>query len=69
MERNEKPKELMRYSGLATQWMAMLLISVWAGYKLDHWIHLKALFLILLPVGSLSLSMWQLIKELNKPKK
>jgi len=59
-----------RYAGLATQWMAMLLVAVWLGYKLDSVTHWKLpLFLILFPLISLSLSLWQLVRELNKPKK
>jgi len=60
----------MKYAGLATQWMVMLLLAVWAGLKLDALLNLKMpLLLILLPLISLSLSLWQLIRELNKPKK
>jgi len=59
-----------RYAGLATQWMAMLLVAVWLGYKLDSVTGWKLpLFLILFPLISLSLSLWQLVRELNKPKK
>ncbi len=60
----------MKYAGLATQWMVMLLIAVWAGLKLDTLLNLKMpLLLILFPLISLSLSLWQLMRELNKPKK
>lgn len=61
---------MMRYAGLATQWMVMMGIGVWLGYKLDKLINWKLpLFLILFPLISLALSLWQLIKELNKPGK
>lgn len=60
----------MRYAGLATQWMVMLLIAVWAGYNLDKKTHWKIpVFLILFPVVSLGVSLWQLVREFNKPKK
>lgn len=60
----------MRYAGLATQWLAMLGIAVWGGYKLDGFIKMNIpLFLILLPLISLSFSLWKLVNELNKPKK
>ncbi len=60
----------MRYAGLATQWLIMLGVAVWAGYKIDRWANLKfPLFLILFPLISLSLSLWQIIKESNKPHK
>lgn len=60
----------MKYAGLATQWMVMLLIAVWAGLKLDAMLNFRMpLLLILFPLISLSLSLWQLMRELNKPKK
>ncbi len=65
----QTPNTTLRYAGLATQWMAMLLIAVWLGYKLDAWIGLKALFIIIFPLLSLGVSLWQLIKEFSKPKK
>ena len=70
MDADNKPNSGMRYAGLATQWMAMLLLAVWAGHKLDEKLNWKLpLFLILFPLISLALSLWQLIKELNKPQK
>ncbi len=65
-----KPQSMMKYMGLASQWMIMLLLAVWAGHKLDILTNWKLpLFLILFPLISLSLSLWQLMRELNKPKK
>ena len=61
---------MMRYLGLGTQWMAMLLLAVWAGYKIDQrtgWNF--PLFLILLPLIALGYSLWQIIREFNKPGK
>ncbi len=70
MKDNLKPLNGMRYAGLTTQLMIMLLLAVWAGHKIDKITNWKIpLFLILFPLISLSLSTWQLIKELNKPKK
>ena len=61
---------MMRYASLATQWMAMMLLGVWAGYKLDKKLNWRLpLFLILFPLISLAVSLWQLIRELNKPQK
>ena len=60
----------MRYIGLGTQWMVMLSIAVWGGWKLDQVIGWKfPLLLILFPLLALGVSLWQLIKEFNKPKK
>lgn len=59
----------MKYAGLASQWMVMLLLAVWVGHKLDNITKLKIpLFLILFPLISLSFSLWQLIKESNNPR-
>ena len=61
---------MMRYAGLATQWMVMMLIGVWAGYKLDGALKWSIpLFVILFPLISLAVSMWQLMKELNNSNK
>jgi F0F1-type ATP synthase assembly protein I len=66
----KQPQNMMRYAGLATQLMLLMLIGVWGGHKLDKLLNWKVpLFLILFPLISLALSMWQLLKELNKPKK
>ena len=70
MSEEKKPQNMMRYASLATQWMVMMLIGVWGGHKLDKLINWKVpLFLILFPLISLALSMWQLINELNRQKK
>lgn len=70
---NEKGRyhTTLRYAGLATQWMVLLLVAFWLGYHLDFkWIGWKfPLFLILLPLLALGVSLWQLIREFNKPKK
>ena len=59
-----------RYASLATQWMVMLLVAIWVGHKIDTFTAWKIpVFVILLPVIALVFSLWQLIKELNKPKK
>lgn len=60
----------MRYAGLATQWLVMLGIAVWGGHKIDGILKMRMpLFLIVLPLISLSFSLWRLVKDLNKPKK
>lgn len=58
-----------RYAGLATQWAVMLGLAVWGGLKLDQRLGIKALFVILLPVIALGYSLYQVIREFNKPKK
>ena len=59
----------MRYAGLATQWMVMLLAGVWLGYKLDKYIGWRfPVFLVLFPLIALVVSLWGLIKEFNNKK-
>ncbi len=74
-ERRKKMKSdgqqnTMRYAGLATQLMVMMLIAVWGGNKIDQWLHWKVpVFLILFPLAALGLSLWQIMNEFSKPKK
>jgi hypothetical protein len=66
--KNEQGKttNTLKYAGLATQWMVMLLIAVWGGMKLDKQFPMKVpLFVILLPVLALGISFWQLLNELK----
>ena len=59
----------MRYAGLATQWMVMLLAGVWLGYKLDSYLNWGIpMFVILFPLVSLVISLIGIIKEVNKKK-
>lgn len=66
----DKNREILRYAGLGTQWMVMLLLAVWAGWELDKKTGWKfPIFIIILPLIALIISLWQLIKAFNKPKK
>lgn len=56
----------MRYAGLGTQLMVLLGLGVWGGLRLDSWLHLRALFVILLPLLALVFSLMQLYRNLNK---
>lgn len=70
MDTGRQPQNMMRYAGLATQWLAMLGIAVYAGYKLDKKLNWTVpLFIILFPVAALAFSLWQLVNELGKSKK
>jgi hypothetical protein len=70
MTETNKHNDTARYAGLATQWLVMLLAAVWIGHKLDKLTGWRfPLFIITLPLAALCFSLWQLIKEFNKPKK
>lgn len=66
----KKYNNTLRYAGLATQWMALMLIAVWGGYELDKITGWNIpVFVIVFPVIALIYNLWQVIKEFNKPKK
>lgn len=68
---SDSPKKYataMRYAGLATQWMILLGLGVWGGIALDKRMGFKALFVVIFPLLALGVSLWQLIKSLNKDK-
>lgn len=69
-DNKQSNKELLQYASLATQWLVMLGLAVWLGIEIDKQISEKSrLFTILLPLLALTLSLIQLIKKFNKPKK
>lgn len=70
MSEPDKKMSAMRYVGLGTQWMVLLLIAVWGGYKLDELTGWKfPVFIVSLPLIALCVSLWQLIKEVSKTRK
>lgn len=59
----------MRYLGLGTQWMVLLLLAVWGGMKADDTLQWRfPLFTVLLPLVALIYSLWKLIQEFSNPK-
>ena len=75
METNpEKPKEpkkrlndYARYSGLAFQMLAIILIGVFAGVKLDEWLSIKfPVFTLVLTILSVFLSMYFAMRDFLK---
>lgn len=58
----------MRYLGLGTQWMVLLLLAVWGGMKADDELQWRfPLFTVLLPLIALIYSLWKLIQEFSNP--
>lgn len=59
--------EYIKYSGLAFQMAALILLGYWLGGKLDKWLDLSIpIFTIILILVFLSLSFYSLIKSLPK---
>lgn len=58
-----------RYSSIAFQMLAIILLGVYAGIKLDRWIHWnKPVFTILLSIISVVISIYFVTKDLIKKK-
>ncbi len=57
---------LMRYAALGTQLLAALAIGVFAGLKLDKWLHTSPLLACVLPLLILSLLFYKLYRETSR---
>jgi F0F1-type ATP synthase assembly protein I len=53
---------------MAFQMLAIILLGVFAGFKLDQWIHTKPIFTIILSIGSVILAIYTVTKDLLKKK-
>ena len=62
-------RELLRYAGLGTQLLVAIGIGLFAGMKLDKWLHTSALFTVALPLLILIGIFYKLVRETGKPKK
>ncbi|RYY38313.1 MAG: AtpZ/AtpI family protein [Chitinophagaceae bacterium] len=61
--------ELMRYAGLGAQFFVTIGLMVWLGYKADKWLRIPLPLLVwLLPLLSVGLLIYKLVKETSKPK-
>ena len=62
-------KELLRYAGLGTQLLVAIGMSLFAGWKLDHWLHTSPLLSVALPLLVLIGIFYKLVRETGKPNK
>jgi F0F1-type ATP synthase assembly protein I len=53
-----------RYSGMAIQMLVIILLGVFAGFKLDQWLHTKPVLTVILSVISVFLSIYYVTKDL-----
>ena len=59
--------EYVKYSGLAFQMAALILLGYWLGGKIDSWLNLRIpIFTIILIVTFIVLTIYSLIKSLPK---
>jgi F0F1-type ATP synthase assembly protein I len=57
-----------RYSSMAFQMLAIILLGVFGGFKVDKWLHTKPLFTLLLSLGSVILAIYTVTRDLLKKK-
>ena len=66
-DRGNPLKDYARYSNLAFRWIAIILVCFFGGRKLDELVSFEfPVFTLVLAVSGLFLSMYILIKDLNK---
>ena len=53
-----------RYSGMAFQMLVIILLGVFAGFKLDQWLYTKPIFIVILSIVSVFLSIYYVTKDL-----
>lgn len=65
----KKPtNDALKYTGLGFQMLAIIGIGVFAGIKLDQWLHTPDIFTIILSLLSVVLGIYVVIKDFIKPK-
>ena len=57
-----------RYSSIAIQMLVIILIGVFGGFKIDHWLQTKPIFTVILSLISVVLAIYYVTKDLLKKK-
>ena len=57
-----------RYSGMGLQMLAIILVGVFGGYKLDQWLHSGPLLIIILSILSVSAAIYSVTRDLLRKK-
>ncbi len=57
-------KDYARYSSMAIQMLVIILLGVFAGVKLDQWLHTKPILTVVLAIGSVAMSIYFVTKDL-----
>lgn len=66
---NENNKQLMRYAGLAMQFLVSIALGVFIGMKADKWLNISIPLLVwLLPLLIICAVIFKLIKETSGKK-
>ena len=67
MNKNQNKRALnnyAKYSGMAFQMLAIILLGLFAGYKLDVWLHTKPLLTIVLSLLSVIIAIYIVTRDL-----
>jgi hypothetical protein len=64
----QSKRDVLRYSGLATQLLVYLSLAVFGGLKADRWLHCFPLLTALLPLIVLGAVFYKLFKETGSAK-
>jgi F0F1-type ATP synthase assembly protein I len=56
-------RELLRYAGLGTQIMAAIALAVFAGIRMDKWLHTFPLLACVLPLLVLSALFYKVFRD------
>jgi F0F1-type ATP synthase assembly protein I len=57
-----------RYSSMALQMLVIIILGMFAGYKLDQWLHIKPILTIILSLSSVILAIYIVTRDLLKKK-
>ncbi|MBI3138775.1 MAG: AtpZ/AtpI family protein [Sphingobacteriales bacterium] len=69
LPRNNNNRDLLRYAGMGTQLLAAIGIAVFAGIKLDKWLHTFPLLACVLPLLVLSALFYKVFRETSRTRK
>lgn len=61
--------DLLRYASLGTQILVAIGLAVFAGIKMDKWLHTFPLLACVLPLIVLSAIFYKIFRETSRPKK
>ena len=53
-----------RYSSMAVQMLAIILLGVFAGVKLDNWLHTRPVLTVVLSLVSVAMSIYFVTRDL-----
>ena len=57
-----------RYSSIAFQMLVIILLGIFAGFKLDQWLHIKPVLTIIFSLSSVILAIYFVTRDLLKKK-